>query len=372
VTTAALLAPSTKRGIPPALSLYLDLVRFFAALSVVLYHTWSKIFPDRPFKWPGHEAVVVFFVLSGYVIAFSAMRPGVTLRMYAEHRIARIVPPAYAALLLGIAVCLYKPGVLGDASLWWDSLSNALFIAQSGPFFIDAPLNTPFWSLNYEVWYYAIFGAWLFVSPAWRWPLTAVVALLAGPKILMLFPVWLFGVLLYQRMPVLKPSLAWICFLATLLAGALMTWMNLSDHLRTFFYATVPGAWRTHYSTQFLYDILLGVVVSVHFTAVASLPGLTRWLEPLAQPIRFLAGCTFSLYVFHNLLMVLVHDVFGVRDPLPFYALVALGALVAAELTERRSRWYRMLVRKLFGMVGTAETPSKAVAQKDVQLPLRD
>jgi hypothetical protein len=29
-------------------------------------------------------------------------------------------------------------------------------------------------------------------------------------------------------------------------------------------------------------------------------------------------------------------------------------------------------VRKLFGMVGTAETPSKAVAQKDVQLPLRD
>jgi peptidoglycan/LPS O-acetylase OafA/YrhL len=352
VTVAAPVATGAQRGIPPALSLYLDAVRFLAALSVVLYHTWSETFPDRPFKWPGHEAVVVFFVLSGYVIAFSAMRPGVTWRVYLEHRIARIAPPAYAALLLAIVVCLVKPSVLGDASLWWGTISNALFIGQAGPFAVDAPLNPPFWSLNYEVWYYAIFGVWLFAAPRWRLGLAAVAALLAGPRILMLFPVWLFGVLLYRRMPDLKPGVAWICFVATLVAGALMTWLNVSDHLRAWFYATVPGAWRTHYSTQFLYDILLGVVVALHFTAVAALPGLTRWLEPLARPIRFLAGCTFSLYVFHGPLLVLVSDVFGVRDPLPFYALVALGVLVGAELTERRSRAYRALVRRLLAPAG--------------------
>jgi len=341
----------TARRIPPALSLYLDLVRFLAALSVVLYHTWSEMFPARPFKWPGHEAVVVFFVLSGYVIAYSATAPGVTLRVYLEHRIARIVPPAYAALLLALVVCLVKPDVLHDASLGWGSAANALFVAQAGPLFVEGPLNPPFWSLNYEVWYYAIFGVWLFAAPAWRLPLTACAALLAGPKIVMLFPVWLFGVLLYRRMPALKPGPAWACFLGTLLAAALLTWLNVSDMLRARLYAAVPAMWHAHYSTQFVYDILLGVVVALHFTAVASLGGVTRWLEPAARPIRYLAGCTFSLYVFHGPLLVLVRDVLGARQPLPFYALVALGVLVAAELTERRSRAYRTLVRRLLAKV---------------------
>ncbi len=335
------------RGIPPHLSLYLDLVRFLAALAVVLYHSWNQVFPDRPFKWPGHEAVVVFFVLSGYVIAHAATAPGMTLGLYLQHRIARIVPVAWAALLLVLAACLLRPGLAGNGAVWRDSLANALFVAQSGPFALEAPLNPPFWSLNYEVWYYAIFGAWLFVPARWRLAAVAAACLLAGPKILLLLPVWLLGVLLYRRMPAWPPALAWACLLASLAAGALMTWLDLSDFLRARLYAALPFAWRAHYSTQFLYDNLLGIVVAVHFAAVSSLGRLPRIVARAARPIRWLAGCTFTLYVFHGPLMVLVRDVAGITAPGPFYAALALGVLVAAELTERRVKWYRRRIAAL-------------------------
>lgn len=65
--------------IPAGLSLYLDAVRFLAALVVLLHHTWPLLFPDFPLPWPGHSAVVVFFVLSGYVIAH-ASRPELGFR----------------------------------------------------------------------------------------------------------------------------------------------------------------------------------------------------------------------------------------------------------------------------------------------------
>ncbi|WP_296951536.1 acyltransferase [uncultured Massilia sp.] len=355
------------RAIPPHLSLYLDLVRFAAALFVVLYHTWSLTFPDRPFKWPGHEAVVVFFVLSGYVIAHAATAPGMTFGLYLQHRIARIVPVAWTALLLALAACLLWPGLPGAESLGWGTLSNALFIAQSGPFAVAAPLNPPFWSLNYEVWYYAIFGAWLFAPARWRVALVLAACLLAGPKILLLLPVWLLGVLLYRRMPAWKPALAWTCLLASVAIGVLMTWLDVSDVLRAHLYALVPFAWRAHYSTQFLYDNLLGLVVAMHFAAVSSLGWLPRLVERAARPIRWLAGCTFTLYVFHGPLLVLIRDVAGIAAPLPFYAAMALGVLVAAELTERRVKWYRGRIAALQGRWRRPRAP--AIAAADVTDP---
>ena len=54
---------------PESLSLYLDLVRFLATVAVLLFHLWPQWFPGFPLPWPGHAAVIVFFVLSGFVIA---------------------------------------------------------------------------------------------------------------------------------------------------------------------------------------------------------------------------------------------------------------------------------------------------------------
>lgn len=56
-----------------AFSIYLDLLRFLAACLVVIYHSSSRPIVAKmlPLSSYGHTAVIVFFVLSGYVIAYA-------------------------------------------------------------------------------------------------------------------------------------------------------------------------------------------------------------------------------------------------------------------------------------------------------------
>lgn len=330
-----------KSSIPPSLSIYLDLVRFLAAVCVVFYHGWPVLFPDSHIKWPGHEAVVVFFVLSGYVIAHAATRPGVTVSTYVSHRVARIVPVAWLALILGLLLSMYLLPKSQWSALAFPSLVNAFFVGQSGWAFLNAPLNPPYWSLNYEVWYYIIFGCWLFAPLKWRNVLTILAILIAGPKILLLFPIWLYGVWLYHRMPVMKVKTAMLVFLVTLTLGALGTWMNLSDILRTALYAAFPPAWRLHFSTQFLYDLLLGVVVTFNFASVAALASTVGVPKLAARVIRLVAGYTFSLYVFHSLLIELFDKVFHITNPWLFFAMMIPPVVLLGQLTEQRTAWFR-------------------------------
>ena len=51
-------------------SLYPDVVRFLAAMMVLLYHTNWVYRPGFLITNLGHETVVIFFALSGFVIAY--------------------------------------------------------------------------------------------------------------------------------------------------------------------------------------------------------------------------------------------------------------------------------------------------------------
>ena len=55
----------------------------------------------------GHSAVVIFFVLSGYVITYVASERETTLRDYALSRCARIYAVAVPTLLLTIVLDLF-------------------------------------------------------------------------------------------------------------------------------------------------------------------------------------------------------------------------------------------------------------------------
>ena len=84
-------------------SIYLNAVRFFAALVVFLGHTSGRRFTDG-FLWAFGEymdvAVIIFFVLSGYVIAYVTDNRERTLDDYAINRVARILSVAIPALIL--------------------------------------------------------------------------------------------------------------------------------------------------------------------------------------------------------------------------------------------------------------------------------
>ena len=73
---------------PIYFSLYLDIVRFIAAIAVFLDHISSYPFTKNLFWSPlgsyGGIAVIIFFVLSGYVIAYVTSTREKTLFKYAS------------------------------------------------------------------------------------------------------------------------------------------------------------------------------------------------------------------------------------------------------------------------------------------------
>ncbi len=89
----------------PALSLYLDALRFAAAFTVFLSHYAAGRHSGGMF-WQvvpyGRIAVLVFFVLSGFVIAWVSETREQTLEEYGLSRVARlysVILPAFVATL---------------------------------------------------------------------------------------------------------------------------------------------------------------------------------------------------------------------------------------------------------------------------------
>jgi peptidoglycan/LPS O-acetylase OafA/YrhL len=335
-----------KREINPGLSVYLDLVRFGAALVVVLSHIWPLMFPGIRIFWPGHSAVVVFFVLSGFVIS-STSRPEAGFGVYVLHRIARIFPLVLAAVFMSIVLSFFVggnglPNAESHGTNWKDIFLNFLFLGQSWGNDL-LPYNAPFWSLNYEVWYYVLFGIWYYHRSR---ILLICAALVAGPKILLLMPVWLLGVLLHRLMTPLGRSQAMGIFLLSLGAGLLFLWLDVGMYIREAMRIVWPDLISfAQGSNQFVGDFLLGVIVSVNFLAVSSLN--MRLLLKFDAMIRYFSSFTFSIYIFHMPLTVLIWNGFGMQSNFVFVGLLVLGIIILGLCTERKTKWYRSILHEL-------------------------
>lgn len=81
-------------------SLYLDIIRLAAAVVVYLTHS-GLIVDGKVFLGAyGHSAVVVFFVLSGYVIAYVTDQKETDWRTYTASRVSRVYSVAIPALVV--------------------------------------------------------------------------------------------------------------------------------------------------------------------------------------------------------------------------------------------------------------------------------
>src|SRR5271154_1701910 len=66
--------------------------------------SWWLTYTPLHLVWAGSEAVVVFFVLSGFVLVRAAERPGFRWRAYYPSRMLRLYLPVWAALVLGFVL----------------------------------------------------------------------------------------------------------------------------------------------------------------------------------------------------------------------------------------------------------------------------
>ncbi len=85
-----------------AFSIYLDLLRFLAACLVVVYHSNARMIVESilPFSTYGHSAVIIFFVLSGFVIAYATDTKERHATDYWSSRMSRVWSLAVPAVLL--------------------------------------------------------------------------------------------------------------------------------------------------------------------------------------------------------------------------------------------------------------------------------
>lgn len=353
--------------ITPAMSILLDAVRAVAALLVLGGHAvqaglYSGPYPFAPLMQ--HYAVLVFFVLSGLVIAHSVERRDYSLREYIIARVARIVPVAWFAVAFA-ALAFLAIGALGrtpgfDLGLFGHLDARTLmlpllFLSETGAG--GGPVwNPPYWSLVYEMWFYVIFGAAYFVRPRrTRWLLVALLCLIAGWRILLLMPIWLMGVALARHGHRIEARGRHAVALVAIGAGCFYTATVWATPMHAALHAVfLDLGYRLRFSEYFATDYLIGVAIAIGFVLARPLADrFHRALESLAGPIRWFASFSFSLYALHWPMLVLLAS-FGISagaSPQAFAALlggiIGACALIAQVIEMRNCDVRHWLDRKL-------------------------
>ncbi|HXA78375.1 MAG TPA: acyltransferase [Candidatus Acidoferrales bacterium] len=246
-----LLAAGTPRPLTPAASAHLDLIRGLAAWAVMWDHLRGLFFVDFQqvnhlslflkgiyfFTGFGNEAVLVFFVLSGFLISSVILgrRASGTWswRDYAIDRACRLYVVLIPGLFLGLLWDRLGSSIFASTGIYSHPLENfAAAVVQTrlgigtflgNMFFLQTIVvptfgsNGPLWSLANEFWYYVLFPVALAGTIVWNQrsirravPLTvlaACVAVFVGWPILLGFPIWLAGTVLvvaYSKCPLLS------------------------------------------------------------------------------------------------------------------------------------------------------------------------
>jgi peptidoglycan/LPS O-acetylase OafA/YrhL len=299
----------------------LDMIRGLAALEVALGHLRYFLFVDfpqvaHPGIWVkafyyltafGHQSVVVFFVLSGYLVGGSVLaskREGFA-RRYSVQRLSRLWI-VLLPCLVGTAVFNTLGYHFGGADFLNGKLNPPMFIGPAGHpvstdfvtflgnvFFLQKMVtpvygdNGPLWSLANEFWYYVIFPLMYFgikqdARATFR---TRFACTGAGLMILLALPwnvglgffVWLAGmaVAALERAGFKKAfGNKWYGLLALVACG-------ISFHFSR--YVGMP-------------DIVLGLTFSAALLFLVRLSPLPRLI---ASPSVWLSDFSYTLYLAH-------------------------------------------------------------------------
>lgn len=296
------------------LSIYLDLVRFSAAMVVFLGHAAGNL--TGGFLWQIADylsaAVMVFFVLSGFVIAFVYDTKEKTLMDYSIARVSRLSSVIYPALILTF-VCdqlgIYVNYELYFGGPWPEPDSSLLNYVLSGFLIqnlwglnLNPGMNVPFWSLSYEMMFYIIFAIAVYLKGNQRIIALLLISAISGPDILIYFPIWLLGAAIYFAFKQYSTSLNNTPKLSILLSLSFLL----------LFLILVPSIKDSVKYTPSIFigernvgaDYLVAFLFSAHLLFVIPLLNLiSKFLFKLAKPIAYLASLTFSLYLFHRPLL---------------------------------------------------------------------
>jgi len=355
-------------------SVALDAIRGLAALVVMFDHCHNLFFLDYgsalrgsshphlmyllyAFGSAGREAVVVFFVLSGYLIGGSVFRSLEQGRWswkdYLTHRFVRLWLVLIPALVLCACWDIGRLALGGAHGAGLLELARAegvtwkLFL--SNVFFLQSVRTTTFgsdrvlWSLAAEFWYYMLFPLGLLAlrrgtRPGMRLAYAAgflAIAFFVNRPLIGLFPVWLYGVALARVRP---PK-----------AGAAMRWISVAVYAPCLFlFGMVPWPWHV-----FKMDYALGLLTAVFLWIVLSATERVDQRTAVARASRGLAGASYSLYLVHYPFLAFVSVLLGDQGrwtPSGWYLAAGAGLCAVALLysfgVAACTEWHNDSVRR--------------------------
>ena len=375
----------------------LDAVRALAAFAVFAGHARNTFFVDHPdLSAPGpatsafyfatglgHQAVLVFFVLSGFFIG-QAVRarhlPGARWAWapYLVDRLSRLQIVLLPALLLTLACDLLGAHLLPalyDGS--WPGNVMALDVsARHGvdTFALNAVYlqtiaaptfgsNGPLWSLAYELWYYLLFPLALraVLTRSWRERLVsaalfAAAVAVVNEGILLYLPVWLAGALL-TALPAPRLPRA---------ALAVLPWLTGAAVAAALLFARREGG--------LLGDYLLGAAVAAWVYALTAAPRATTPAPGRAARLAVtFAAFSYTLYAVHLPFVALLRAALGTSPGAPlratpsagsyaiFLGVLALGLAygwAVSRLTEARTPALRRALRRLLRLDAARPAPA--------------
>lgn len=335
----------------------LDCGRFVAAIAVLGYHyffngiangkiaTLSHSPEIVEFAKYGYLGVEFFFIISGYVIFFSAQNRSAS--EFAVSRAVRLYPAFWAAVLLTSFVASFwggtHMGVYG-----WQIVANFTMIPEAlGVALVDGV----YWTLQFELEFYLLVLLCLLAWPCKQldpiflaWPVVMLGAALTGhgdlPYCGGYFAYFAAGALF----AILKKRPSWAAVVA--LTVCLSLCLNFSIGQAAAMSATKGLTWSPY--------VIAAVIGGFYcFFALINLPRLAQLDIPSS---RLLGGLTYPIYLIHAHIGYMLLTRFGTDENRPVAYLgtaATIGALayLIHTLVERRfAKQWKALFKATVGL----------------------
>lgn len=332
----------------------LDALRGLAALSVVFWHAaiiwpgfldtdplpvWAWFLRETPLHaaWSGPQAVEVFFVLSGLVLALPFVAGRFEVEGFLVRRVMRLYPAYLVALALALVVSVTHDIHVPNTSLWFAGIgspppSEAAILGQASILAAINPAayNPVIWSLVVEARVSLVFPLLVWLVLRYPWWLSVSLAT--------------FGSVVNTELALPADEVQTARWLIFFVAGILIAkhrhaivaaWRRLPGVARLMLFALAITLYSAHYlwpSTNFnrvtLDTLVSGAGSALLVVGVLSEQRLARTLA--APALQLLGRVSYSLYLLHA--VVLVTTVRLLAGLIPALAAEALGLALVLPL----------------------------------------
>lgn len=339
----------------------LDSLRGIAAVTVVLCHLLplgkfgiiNKL-DQTPFHlfWAGHEAVILFFILSGFVLSlpyYNEFKKPV-YKDYLIRRICRIYVPYTISVLLAI-VCMKKFYSIDFFMLsgWFDKpisiqllLNHFVLLTE----FDSYRFNMVIWSLVHEMRISIIFPFLVYLIIKYSWKRNVILSV-TGSIIFYVLYVLFLKFLNYDATKMQSSYLYSLHYIAFFTVGALLAknkeyfnrlYAKMSRLLKIALLGT--GVMAYTYNWWFFNDVSLFHILIINdwFIAIGAVIFIVFCLNSstvssviLLKPIHFVGKISYSLYLYHLIVGLSVANYFNGKLPMELISVisVALSFIVA-------------------------------------------